>query len=398
MARPLTRFTQRMLDSASCRQRYNLEFVKNFRHKEYDKFFPPKLKDLLSELLFARDYAIARGFERAEVSDLVNRMERKWLSEIRSNKGVKQEHIEDAREFVDIARKIVDHYSESQRIDLIAKYVKKKNQPIVRVVTEHRLPTFEKKKLGGPSKYTFASLIDRVFHDENGYSLMVRHFTSNANPDDVKWELDRRLDVYGTVWNAEKLLKKKISKIVFDVVRTRPPSMPLLINCKTCNGSGEKEAKDGKIKIQTICDNCAGTGVSRVSAKRCDTTVELWLREYSKYTRRKGILSLKTEKYKDQVTELIGHLAAKGNTFSYRIEVGVVREAIDTWLASTYEQIRELEAVVKRGTYPMNTGQCGRNNDQCPYRTACSIVKQKSDGVFFKLVDEEYPGLKPWQR
>lgn len=390
MARPKTRYTQRMLDSASCRHRYELEFVKNLRRRESEKWFPPKLKDLVSELLFARDYAIARGFKGGEVNNLVNRMERKWWETVRANRYAKQEHIEDAREFIETARRIVDHYSDSQKIDIIAKYVKRKKSPIVRMIIEHRLPTFEKKKIGGPSKYTFASSIDRVFREGDEYKLLVHHLTSSVDPAEVRYELARRIDIYGTVWNAEKFLKKKISTIVFDVVRTKPPAIPTLINCKKCKGSGSIKQDDG---YHIECPKCAGMGIAYVSTRRCDTTAEIWIGQYQQYAY-KGEAS--TAKYKEQAEELIGHLAGRGNTFSYRVEMAVSRETIDMWLADTYEQIRELAAAARRGTYPRNTSQCGSTHAACPYRTQCAGLNDKNSEVFFRLVEEAYPGLKTW--
>lgn len=394
MAQIQKRYTQRMLDAASCRQRFFIEHVKNFRLSNSERWFPPRLKDLLAELLFARDWAIANDKGEEHIETMMNRMERRWWSEIEAKHNINPRLREEMMAISAEAFRIANHYSECNRIDLIGKPLRKKQKPVIREIVEHRLPSFEKKKRGGVSRYSFASLIERVIDDGGYRKLFIRHFTSSTDPKEVRLELERRMDVWGTVWNAEKFFRKKIDSIVFDVIRTKSPSDPALLKCKQCKGSGKVKKRDVDQKVLVSCDKCGGDGIEAVSTKKCDTTVEIWTRCYHKYRGKSS-----TPHYKNAAEELIGALCDRGNTFVYRVEVQVDGAKIEQWLSDTYESIREIEQLSKRNTYPRNHSQCKTGFNGCPYRSYCSgAASEQSGEIFFKVSPEEYPGLHTWNR
>lgn len=392
MARPPGRFTQRMLDTAGCRHRFGIEYVNNFRLSDHEKWLPARLKDLVSELLFVRDWSVAKGNDEDKTKLLMSKMERKWWDVVVTNRNATADQIEEANRIREEARSIANHYSESQRIDLVQKVLQKKGKPVVRFIFESRLPSFEKKKKGGLSKYSFAGLIHKAIRDDGENKLFIRHMTSTTDPSEVRKEVERQIDIYGSVWIAEKFFKRKMDKIIIDIVRLKSPAIPTLNKCKKCKGVGKKEKEVSGNKVLVDCESCSGDGIGAVSVKRCDTTMEIWARLYHQYKGR-----MDSAHYRQQAEDLIGELYARGNTFSYRIEMPVDRAMIDQWLSDTFEQIREIESAKKRGVFPRNSSQCGTGHTSCPYRTICSgaIAKRQSE-VFYKLNEEDYPGIDTW--
>lgn len=394
MAKHTEIFTQEMLNAMSCRRRYEIEHVKNFRLRDSNRWYPPRLKELLMELLFARDWAIADGRTEDSIELVIQRMKDRWWNEILGKHSPNEKALSEMFSIVDEAMSIIAYYSESQRIDLIHRYAHKNKKPIVRILAENRLPSFEKKKMGGSSKYSFASLIDKIIIEDGKYKLFFYYLTSTPDREEVSSELERRLDIWGTVWNAQRLIGRRIDSIVFDVVRTKPPAQPMLLKCRKCKGGGEIIKDVQGEKVLEDCPKCGGDGVDAVSTKRCDTTGDIWVKTYHKYRGRDT-----TEHYKAAAEKIISELYDRGETFSYRLEFPVIDEMIERWLCDTYENIREIKHAEKRNTFPKNPSQCGVSFNSCPYRSICSgATSRKSHDVFFKLCTDKYPGIHLWSK
>ena len=385
-------YTQRMLDVATCRERYQIEYMRNLRRSGFSIWSPPTLKRLLAEMLYARDYSIALKKTKREVEALVSRAAQMWMVNVKKDMRFGPKQLTDLAAIELEGIGILKHYEEVNEKDYTElKFPKRKKKPIARHYIEHRLPSFEKKKQGGTSKHSFAFLLDRVTEKNGEYVLTVRHLTSNRDPREVRRELETRMDIFGNVWAATKLLRKQVAWVEFDVVRTKVPSEPHVLNCKTCGGKGIVATKIAWGDLDD-CDKCNGTGIGGLSKRPCDTTLEIWKRKAQRLTH------LDQGKVEADSEVLLNVLKERGETFAYRIKVPVEESQMDDWLKDTYEQIREIEAAKKRGTFPKNTSQCNSAGRRCPYTTYCYRGVALEKEPYFKKETDICSELVTWEK
>lgn len=373
--------------AASCRHRFNIEFVNDYRLANRSRWYPPSVKSLLAEVLYARDLALALNKKPGEVDGIVARAAANWQRDTRAACSIDEDFERTVREIEDDVAGVLVHY-EGQHGN-VAHAIKRNGKPVVRRIVEYRLPTFEKKKLGGSSKYSAAFLLDRLTTNEDGEPmLVVRHLTSNADPLDVRTELGHRLDVPGLCWAASKLYRKPVRVVEFDIVRTKPPSEPRTTKCRHCVNGYRMTEDDAGLKVRKPCTTCNGTGVGGVSVAACDTTWAIWNRKLEQYKH------LDHDQQREAARSLLNKLAKRGESFAYRVRRSVTDEQVDTWLADAYETIREVEAARRRGTWPRNPNACVARGSVCPYRRVCAGTLR--DEAVYEIADDPYPGLYSW--
>jgi hypothetical protein len=373
--------------AASCRHRFNIEYVNDYRLANRSRWFPPRVKSLLAEVLYARDLALALNKEPGEVDGIVARAAEKWSRDTRAASTHDEDLAATMRAIEDDVAGILVHYEDAHAS--VAHAIKRKGKPVVRRIVEHRLPTFERKKIGGPSKYTVAHLLDRLTVNEDGEPmLVVRHLTSNADPLDVRTELGHRLDIPGLCWAASKLNRKPVRVVEFDFVRTKPPSIPNTTKCRHCKDGYCLTEDDSGLKVRKPCPTCNGTGVGGMSVAACDTTWAIWNSKLEQYKH------LDHDKQREAARSLLNRLAKRGESFAYRVRRFVTDEQIDSWLADTYETIREIETARRRGTWPRNPRACAARGSVCPYRRVCAGTLR--DEAVYEIADDPYPGLYSW--
>jgi len=398
IARPAERRTSLMLATlAKCPRRYEIEFVNNYRLKgRRPAPWPPSIKSLLREALRERDFTTTRNVGALRTRAASEAIMSVYYDELRTVLG--NVPAQEAAEFgmviaqvVDESRRIMRHYEEAYRGDRLVIAVDKTGAPFVDRIVERKLLA---------SEMTFAERVDAIVEipgrtNENGktgkvpeVAVLVRRFTSNSNPDDVRSDLVHDLALRGQLWAASHLVGDPVTVAIVDVVRTKAPSIPDTVQCRKCGGQGRHEKgqkeEDGTW-TPAKCETCEGTGVGGMSKRACDTTESVWME-----TARANGLDATTEAAR--CSDVIGKIRARGETFAYRVEVEVQVAELKEWSTDAVALASIAEVYATRKHWPRNQDACVGRSGPCPYRKVCSH-QGDADVAWFTKTDEPYPGL-----
>ena len=375
--RPQRRLTPEMLAATSCSRRFYLSYVANFRRRgRRTGMYPPKLKDAVRLALAERDSCVAAGLGPDESLERQRQVLFDWCDQVhfdapammsKDDKAVLLLGIEEIRSE---ASRIVDNYNDcfAYAHESVHVTTGRNKEPIVGRLVEFKLPTVKKNRtMGRGGKWSYACRLDRVYITRQGYTaLFVRAFTSR--PAQQKGSMLPFMPWWaGHLWAAEKLIKRKIDQVTFDIVRLKGPGEPQLVKCKKCDGRPD-------------CTDCRGTGFTRLSKRPCDTTQPVLDRVLQKYPHitTSGI-------------EWAQHLAGRKSGFAYRerLTIGDGHDYVGQWVRGTYDTIRQLELVGASGGWPQNPYEC----DKCQFMGPCTARwKYENDAPFIRVHDE-YPGL-----
>lgn len=365
---------------AKCPRRYEIEYVNNYRlNNRRPAPWPPSLKQLLRDALRERDIAQVRGYTplraRAIAEAIVNVYAEEMLSLVGNVSPQERErHEEEIREIGEEARRIILHYDDAHRdskaLTLLA---------VDQVV--------EKNPLGG-ADLTYAERIDGLVDLGGRKTALVRHFTANADREDVQAELVMSLALRGQLWAASAYSGETISSALVDVVRTKAPSEPETIQCKKCRGDGKVKLKgeDGTAGEELIgCDACSGTGVGGLSKRPCDTTLKTWKDAVARHG-----LDIAAET--TRCSEIVSRLERRGENFAYRLVIDLDKTAIKDWAKDVVALASLVGFYSSAGYWPKNPAACVGRSGPCPYRKACNHHGDV-DVAWFTKTDEPYPGL-----
>lgn len=385
--RPTTRYTDRMLYAAACKHRFNLEFNKDFRRVRQSDWYPANIKTLMAQVLWARDWALAGKKRLGEVDAFMAKLTMRWAERVRLDGGqfMSREDHEAVMECERAITSIERHYQTAlpDAPRYVFRKLNTKRCPVVHRRVEYRLPSCASGRPGGPSRYTYACSLDRVVIENGEPRLTVRHFTSSGDPVAITRDLGLRFDVAGQLWAASKLLRRPVRVVEFEVVRTKAPSTPRALKCKSCKGEGVALIHDG----DPTCKKCSGTGVGGLGVGACDTTWDIWKDTLAKYSH------LNVDDHINRAGKVLDELRRRGETFAYRLHKEFTDKQIDDWCADTYNAIREIDRARKIDTWQRNPHVCNTRKAPCPYRAACAEVNQEP--IFVK-VSEDFPGIISW--
>lgn len=391
-ARPANRRTALMLATlAKCPRRYEIEYVNNYRLKgRRPGPWPPSVKSLLREALRERDFAATRGVGALRVRAASEAIMSVYADELRSVLGRVPAH--EAADFeteiarvVDESRRIMRHYEEAHRADQLVIAVDKAGAPLVGRVVEHKLLATE---------MTFAEHVDAIVTiparkqpadstgEETELAVLVRRFTSNANPDDVRADLAHDLALRGQMWAASHLVGDPVTIAVVDVIRTKAPSPPDTIQCRKCRGDGRVGAGTPEEKP---CPECGGHGVGGMSKRACDTTLSVWWDAAT-------AAGLDANAEAARCADVLEKIQARGETFAYRVEVEVAVAELKEWATDAVAMATMTEVHATRKHWPRNPDACMGRSGPCPYRKVCGH-QGDADVAWFAQSVEPYPGL-----
>lgn len=390
--RPAGRMTGRMLATlAKCPRRYQIEYVNNYRLKgRRPAPWPPSVKALLRDALRERDVAEARGVSPLRVRaaseailGVYQEEMRRLIGSVSPDEAARLE--EEIAAAADEARRVVAHYDYTQSHDINFRPLEfmrdPSGVPIVDRIVEHKLLSSE--------LYTYAERVDGIVTDGNTPAALIRRFTSNPDPNEVKEELGLDLTVIGELWAASHILGDPVTLAVVDVVRTKAPSIPETIQCRKCRGDGKVKLKgeDGTVGEELVaCDACRGSGIGGMSKRACDTTVEIWKASAKKF-------GLDPEAESNRCLDVIAKLQRRAESFAYRILVQVQTADLKAWAldAQTIAGFASYHAA--NGYWPRNPGACVGRSGPCPYRRACNN-QDSQDVACFAPSFEPFPGLE----
>jgi hypothetical protein len=345
---------------AQCKRRFFIEYIQNFRRHKTDR--NERLKQALSKAFVLRDMHRTAGSSfRKMFEHVIAQVFTKAFPEA----SQEAEHSN--------ATAVLEYYDTVHDYDRSVSFALDKGAPRIGVILEENI--------GG--RITFACNVDRLEYWQGSPVLVVRHFTSSKERGRVEHELSCRLDVMGPLYAASCLLKTAVTRVRFDVIRTKPPAIPKTLLCKTCKGTG---------LIQNNSDNwpkcgvCHGTGCGGMSTAKCDTTIEIWeaTLDSHKNLNRNAVL--------EQNKTMLDDLRKRGDCFSYSLNVRFGRQQLVNWKTETRAIVADLRTNFVNNHWPRNVYACARNGMLCPYITMCS-GKAKEDAAVFHKVEEPYPGL-----
>lgn len=375
--RPASRVTPIMLSTlGNCPRRYEIEYEKNLRMaKSRPRPYPPSIKDLLHMMLDADEAMWPATL---------------WEKAVLSASGFYGNELEQLKEVVQAieteAMNILAHLNTKNRVSDHAESR--------RILASARFPVWGKKGFGRRGPWEFTARLDGlVEHDTLGTQLLVRKFTASGDPRQVVQHLYDRMDWVGLVWLAWQNFGVPINKVVFDVVRTKPPSRPATVKCARCKGAGQVkgpgEVNGGPDKV--ACPYCNGTGIGGISKSPCDTTAEIFSDAIETFAQR---TNQDHAEHLAKHREQLDRLRVRGDVFAYTTTVHVQPEAIDAWLRDTVELLRSINLFRRRDYWPRNPAACRRT--RCPYMVACvpNQKRQDEDVAWFRRVDDPWPGIR----
>jgi len=404
LERPYRRLTPRMLSTlASCRARFKTEHEDNLRRRSGGSYpWPPRLKDLLRELFWARDEAMCEWGDCDSWDRLVEVIIYHWEMLARSYAPARidsDELVKTIKATAEEARQIVNHYQNVHHGGFSEPRVwRDKRGPVVRRMVEFKppVPCDRDGSYMVRSRHSVAICLDKVVSIHGVPWVVVRYLTSDRDREQVVADLKRRMDWRGHAWAAAEEIGCGVAGVLFDVIRTKPPSRPATVKCKSCRGTGRSEEwksypggiPEGQTpeRIGIDCPNCAGTGVGGISKQACDTTAEVWKDTLMSHQH------LLTEKHAAIHKDAILRLVERGETFAYRAHQKVPREALVEWMFDTYGLIKELDGARRHGRWPRNTSACLGRAGACPYRASCGAVGREREEFVFDKVEDLYPG------
>jgi len=407
--RPVRRLTRRMYETfALCERRYWIEYERDFRRDVQFDPWPPSKKSVLGMLLTRRDVHMSVGGDLARLpelfssylkSDLLPFWHQRTMEAGMDPNGFMDDLGRLAREYE--LNRILAHYCKTHSGDGPKLWLKgKTKRPIIDTMHESKPPIVCEcsgagcEKCNGTgfrrrSRWSYAAKLDGVVSIEGEPWVLVRKFTSTVDPEEMRKELDLRLDWIGHVWLASELIGQTVKGILFDIVRTKPPSLPATVKCTSCKGVGTVPVnKDGTEEVAD-CPECVGSGVGGMSKAGCDTTEELWLREAQLQLTPAQLQEVPTKH-----SELLDKLRERGESFAYRHPVPVSKFAVQEWLRDFYHTTRELDMAKRENRWPRNPASCLCKGSKCPYRRPCRNDEDEKEAWYSKKV-EMYPGEEP---
>jgi len=391
-ARPKGRFTPLMLRAlALCPKRFEIEYVQNYRRKsKHEPPWPPNIKTILHDALRERDFATMRGLSsvrtRAAAVSVIEAYRQELFEAIGPVSPQEREQLAAlVATTCDDAAAILSHFERvSGRRDPTF-MLTEEGRPLVDLVVEERLD----------DDYTYADRIDAVLDRSEAHlppAVLVRRFTSNADPGEVIREVEMDLNLPGMAWIASRAAKQKVTTAVIEIVRTKPPSIPETIQCRKCKGTGTIDQRnedgtyeEGKVNL-VPCPDCGSTGIGGMSKKACDTTYELWVEEAQRH-------GLDIEVEKGRCASTVQRLISRGETFVYWTTIDISEDAIRDWKRDTGELIDfSLYCGETRNVWRRNPAACVLRSGPCPYRRTCAH-QDDEDAAWFTVNDDAYPGL-----
>lgn len=369
---------------ASCPRRFQIEYLDNYRLKgRRPEPWPPSIKVVLRDALRERDVAAVRGLSRLRTdaaSYAVILAYRKELTRLIGDLPPReaQRYTGEIAAMSDEAMRVLEHYDEEHP------------EPLRFVCDEHGHHFVDKLvDIELANKKVLTNRVDGIIARENlPPAVLVRHFTSHTDPQEVIRDLEVDLRLIAAMHAASHLLGSSVTSAVVDVVRTKAPSIPETIQCRKCGGQGGhekgKQEEDGTWTA-TTCEACRGTGIGGMSRKPCDTTLKTWQRTVAAH-------GLDPAAENERCREIVERLGTRSDSFAYRVVVDAAKEAVASWVLDVTEISRLEDYYLKRQLWPRNAAACMGRSGPCPYRKVCSHHGD-DDVAWFTRVDEPYPGL-----
>ncbi len=380
--RPEARKTEKMLSVlATCPRRYQTEFIRNLTPKgRRPKPWPPNLKAILRDALRDRDHAEMRGLSsirvRAAAEAVVTAYEDELVNLIgQVPKGEHDRYQATITKITTEARLILSHYA-----DTVGR------EPFEYLNDEHGTPIVDRifeAELSSETSYAgrIEAVVKQAEHPERPASaVLIRRFTSNADPQSVIAEENLNLNTMAAMWIASRASNTKVMSAVIEVVRTKAPSIPDTVQCRKCKGTGHNNDDE-----KTTCETCRGSGIGGMSKRGCDTTPGEWQRAIT----RAGLdEATETERCKD----LVSNINSRGETFVYRIRVDATEDEILDWKKDVVAIEKTETHYTESNYWPRNRSACTNRMLTCPHLKSCGHNTDGDDAFYTDSV-EPYPGL-----
>lgn len=373
--RPTTRWTPRMIAvAATCPRRFKIEFVENYRLSgRRPAPWPPDVRTILRDALRERDLAAAKGLSGIRVRAMAFAVVLAYKEELYEAIGAvnhddEQRLRNEVDGVVDEAQRILQHYEETLGREPLTFETDSVGAQVDRLVESH---------LGEIT--TFADRIEGIVRVDGHKAVLVRKFTSTADCEAVIADLRLDLSTHSAMWAASRLAGEKVTSAVFEVIRTKAPSIPETIQCRKCRGSGRGNPEE------VPCEECRGTGIGGMSRKACDTTAEEWRRAVVR-------AGLDVAAESARCHDVLETISRKGETFTYRVELESSDAAVIQWRQDVEQLIAIAMFNDQNGAWPRNLSACTGRGRPCPYRKVCSKPGDV-DVAWFTQRIEQFPGL-----
>lgn len=372
-----TRYTMDSLATlATCRRRFEIEHVKNFRPRYWsDGLYPPSIKDVLRLTLAKRDELLLKGFSQDQIWTEMQWQVGNWANNVHKNAPMlgfkeKTQLAIDIGKIYEDALGIIKHYlfawpdEEQKAIHITRKKTQFDlcNQEII----------IRLRKNGRRTKWSYACQLDSVLGHSSPV-LMLRHFTSSSFIKKISKNLRDSSWWIGHVLAASEITGKRIEQVVFDIVRTVSPSTPKAVICTRCKGSRALTGKDGTV----ICPNCKGTGYWRISKAPCAATT----RTLEAFHVQHPYIEIKED--------LRNKLTRSESSFAWRYPLTVDWSRVEDWQRNAIATIQEGVAARRNGYWPRNVKACNVPGRRCPYRGPCNRPLEYADVAPYKKVESE---------
>ena len=398
---PERRYTTRMLATFACQRKYEIEHERGWRRAGRGRPpHPPTLKKLLAEMMRCRDHLLAKS-QTQDFPMFLQSLCAEWNTAMWEAAGNPRSYDAEAiRQIAEEAVGIMEHYHQIHTDDRPQPFMRVKaglvsppgasrratrEIPFVDRLVEVRLPNAK----GKPSMNRLVVHIDGVLDGQHP-TLLVHHYTSNRDPEDVRSELLLRQDILAQAWAVEQILGKPVQSVMWDVVRTKVPSTPKLVKCRRCKGTGKVPTteRDGILHPAGPCSVCQSSGIGGLSKSPCDTTVSVWEQTVERFPH------LDLEQQREIHGELLRTLDARGQTFAYRVYAKQIPAgATSQWALDASETVRQILTCRKRKLWPRNPGVCVGRAGPCPYREPCLDFGQHGeDRAWYGPAVDPYPG------
>ena len=231
---------------------------------------------------------------------------------------------------------------------------------------------------GTPSHWRYAGIMDLVVRDrEDSRIKIVDHkSTSHTNREayTAELELDPQSRGYCLLWST---LHGEPADFIFDVQRSKIPTIPATTVCPKCN---RKIKKDPGF-TDPNCPTCAGTNVKGITARKdLDTTPDVYRAILDKYPH--------LDANDPQHVEALMRLEAKADSWLYRVELSYQAEELEDYHREAYEVTREMS---EAGYWTRNLGACFAPGRVCAFRHLClaegNSAKEAEARAMFRQVD-----------
>lgn len=232
---------------------------------------------------------------------------------------------------------------------------------------------------GTRSHWRYAGIPDLVVRDrEDGRIKIVDHkTTSNTSREgyQAELELDPQSRGYCMLWGV--LNDGEEADFIFDVQRSKLPSIPATTVCPKCNNKIKKDPSFNN----PDCPTCKGTNVKGITARKdLDTTPKVYRELLAKHPH--------LDSTDPQHVEALMRLDAKADSWAYRFELSYTAEELEDFHRESYEITREMS---EAGYWTRNLGGCFAPGRMCVYRHLClaegNSAKAAEARAAFRQVD-----------